>query len=436
MDDANQTVIEMHPKQFLAFQCEAQFILVACGVQSGKTYLGATWAQNKIEKFPTGVGLICAPTVKILQHSTLAKFFELFPEYRQYYKEQKGQIELPTGGIIYIRSADDPYGIEGMTIDWCWSDETGLKKRAFWLVIKARVAIKRGQVMMTSTPYNLGWMYREVFMPWKEGTDPDIAVFSWKSVENPYFPEDYYNKEKARLTPEEFARRYEGEFTRMEGLIWDIPKAQIIGDSPMLSRIMQFPDRVIGGLDWGFNHPAAALSIFVKDATYYVVDEWRESGKTTPEILTEAKRLQKLYNVSIWFPDSANPEKIEEMKRPPFSMHVGATNKDVSVGLSYVASLIKEGRLIFHERCVMMLDEASQYHFEPTNEDGKKSEKPHDVGEDLCCALRYALMGFRPNEPKSKNVPPIMSKTAVVNSILDRTDAPQRHKVIVKRTAE
>lgn len=410
------TRIELHPKQFDAYSFTAQFGACICGVQSGKTYLGAVWAQKKIQEYPTSNGLIAAPTVKILQHSTLEKFFGLFPEYRKYYKEQKGEIELPSGAKIFIRSTDDPLGVEGMTINWAWLDEAGMMKRMMWLVIKARVSTTRGQVLMTTTPYNLGWLYQEVYLPWKEKTDPDLAVFTWKSVENPYFPADYYEKEKNRLGAEEFARRYEGEFTRLEGLIWELPNNAVVHDSPMLERILRFPDRVIGGLDWGYHNPTGLLVVYVKDATYYVMHEWKAAGKTTPEIIDRAKIYAKDDRVTLWFPDPAEPDRIEEMKR--FGLPIGDTNKDVLVGLSHVGALLREGRLLIHSSCRELLDEIGQYQWEENTEGKAVKERPLKVDDHLCDALRYALMGYRPYEPKNKNTAPIEATTYAVTRML------------------
>ena len=106
--------INLHEKQFQAYNFNTQYGAAIAGVQSGKTFLGAYWAGTQMIRMgANGQGLIVAPTVKILQQATLPKFFKEFPV-QQYYKEQKGQILFPDGRIIWIRSADNPYGLESM----------------------------------------------------------------------------------------------------------------------------------------------------------------------------------------------------------------------------------------------------------------------------------------------------------------------------------
>ena len=87
-------VIKLFYEQGRAFNSSKQFVIVVCGSQSGKTYLGAVWSYNKIVNFSKSNGLISAPTYKILNQSTLEKFFQLFPHLRQFYKEQKQEIQL------------------------------------------------------------------------------------------------------------------------------------------------------------------------------------------------------------------------------------------------------------------------------------------------------------------------------------------------------
>src|SRR3989339_1813209 len=123
----NEKIIKLFPTQFDALNFETQFAAAVAGVQSGKTFLGAHWAGKKMVEYPQGTGVIIAPTYNILRQATLKKFFDTFPELRAWFREHKGEIHLPTGGIIYVRSADKPLGIEGITAHWIWLHEGGKK---------------------------------------------------------------------------------------------------------------------------------------------------------------------------------------------------------------------------------------------------------------------------------------------------------------------
>ena len=196
--------IELFPEQFKAFNFSTQFGAAIAGVQGGKTTVGAFWSAKKIQDFPEGNGIIAAPSYKILNQSTLDKFFTHFSVLRPYYKQQKGEIELPTGGKVFIRSMDEPWGAEGITAHWAWADEAGQMHRNAWTVLRARVSTTRGQVFMTTTPYDLGWLYQDFYLPWQKGEDPAYSVFNWRSIDNPYFPPDYFEAERLLCQPPHF----------------------------------------------------------------------------------------------------------------------------------------------------------------------------------------------------------------------------------------
>ena len=376
--------VELFQKQFDAFNFTTQFGAAIAGVQSGKTYMGSLWAGKKINEFPDKDGIIAAPTYKILQQSTLQKFFSNFPTLHRYYKESKGVIELPTGGNVYVRSADQPFGSEGITAWWEWLDEAGQMSRLAWTVYRSRIAMTRGQQLITTTPYALNWLYTDFYLPWQRHEDPNYSVFTWKSTENPHFPKDYFEAERRRLSVEEFARRYEGEFTKMEGLVYDLPQEQIVPATDKLN-----VKEIILGLDFGFHNPAAGVVIKVtSDNVFYVTDEYYESGKTQDELEDDLKVLQQTAPYRQVYPDPAEPDRIAAMKKHGF--YVKTVDKNVALGIDLVRELIRKKQLFVFDRCRNVLDEINYYHYDSE----KPKEEPVKDKDHLMDALRYALYNY------------------------------------------
>ena len=383
--------VNLFDKQFDAFNFKTQFGAVIAGIQSGKTFLGSYWSRNKIGQFRDKNGLICAPTYKILQQSTLEKFFQIWPDLRKYYKEQKGVIELPSKGKVFTRSADQPLGIEGMTIYWAWLDEAGMMPRLIWTVVRSRVSLTGGQVLITTTPYNMGWLYQEFYIPWKEKRDLDLSVFTWRSIENPFFPKEFFLKEKQRLRPEEFARRYEGEFKKMEGLVYDLPPEQII--TPNLD-IVKKAEFVGAGIDWGFRNPAAIPVGALWDNAWYIIDDWKESGRTTAEIIQVAKNKVSEFRIQRFYPDPAEPDRIKECKNA--GLNIADTNNDVIGGISTIQQLIKDKRFFVFDICRNWLDEQSKYHY-PEGQEGKPfKDEPEKIDDHLMSGTRYLIYSYQP----------------------------------------
>lgn len=395
-----KTKIQLHEKQWEAYNFKTQFGAIIAGVQSGKTFCGACWAAKKMEEFPDKDGLIFAVDYPMLRQATLRSFFSSFPEYEKYFNKHENVIKLPTGGNVYIRSAQNPNRVEGMTIHWAWGDEAGQMKRQMWNVVKSRVSTTGGQIFLTTTPYNMGWLYRELYLPAIEGEVEDTTIFTWPSTENPYQDEEFIAAEKKRLRPEEFKRRYEGEFAKLTGLIWDLPDNQVLKWTPHMKRSLKFTDDTVAGVDWGYNHPTAIVVVEVKDGNRYIVDEWKESKKTTPEILKKMDELHKKHGINRWYPDPAEPDRIDDMKRAGFT--IGAVDKrDVSAGLSHVAGLIREEKFYVMDNCKQLIDEIEQYQYEIDSDD-ELTDSPVKEHDDLCDALRYVCYAIKPMEPETR----------------------------------
>lgn len=381
--------------------------------------MGAYWAANQIgeewKKDKPRPGLIGAPTYKILQQSTLQKFFEEFPTYRQFYKKQENVIEIPRVNangesepyIIFIRSFDRPLGVEGMSPGWAWLDEFGQCDAMSWTVVKTRMTVTKGKILITTTPYNMGFLYQDIYEPWRNKEDLRISVYTWSSYDNPYASKEHLDAEKKRLPTEEFKRRYMGEFTRMTGLVYELDKWNI-----QKRQDMPF-DRVIGGIDWGFHHPAISIVGISRDG-YYLIDEWTEPSVTPTEIIRVAQEYQSLYKVSTWYCDSANPENVQQAnqsglyalgyKKKMARDQQGSNVSSIKHGVQYIRQLVNEHRLNVFEDLKGHLTEFESYHYpEPGTVDPRRQDLPVPKDNHFMDAMRYAIMG---DGPKEKVQPP------------------------------
>ena len=373
-------------EQMRAFRFKTQFGIACAGKQSGKSFLGTYWTGSKIQQFQKGTGLILAPTYKILQSSTLKKFFDEFPPYKKYYKEQKQEIVINPELTIFCRSADNPLSFEGITADWIWFDEIGMAARLAWITARARVAMTGGQILGTTTPYNMGWLYTDYYIPWRDGIDKSLSFFEWESIANPKFPKDFFEQEKMRLSKEEFDRMYRGKFTKMTGLVYDLNQSQIITPDP---KIIHGADKIIYGIDWGFKNPAGILVLAHYNFNWYVIDEWKKVGKTTKEIIQQLSDFINKYRKGLVYPDPAEPDRILEMEME--GIESSKVSKNIRAGVSHVQQFIKSNQLFVFNTCSEFIDEINTYHFPSDN----SSELPVKNNDHLMDCLRYALYSYK-----------------------------------------
>ena len=382
--------IELHPKQFEAFDFKTQFGLAVAGVRGGKSFVGGVWAGNKLNT-SQGDGLITAPDFQTLRDATLSTFFMLFPSYRKYYKEQKHVIEFPTGKKIFLRSLDDPLSAEGITVDWIWADEAGKYKLLAWHSLRSRVSLTMGQIFLTTTPYNMGWLYQDFYKIWEQGDDKEYTVVQWASVDNPMFPKDFYDAEKKRLTKQEFARRYEGQFAKMSGLVYDLKGINRIEPIDITAEM------TIGGIDWGWKHPAIVVIKLYKGC-YYLVDEWFAPEKTTSQLIEKAIELQNTHRINRWYADSANPEKIAEANdKTGLTVYPYEKKKDsISQGISIINTLMLDNRFRVFRTCKYTLEEFDMYQYPEEKEGQNPKDDPMPFNNHFMDAMRYAIMGYQP----------------------------------------
>lgn len=319
----------------------------------------------------------------------MPKFFQINPALQRFYKKGDSVIETPNHGKIYIRSTENPNVLEGMTLRWAWLDEAGQMKREAWINIQGRLSIKQGRCFITTTPYNMGWLYTEFYEPWKAG-NKDYRVVQFKSIDSPYFPKEEFERVKNTMDRRTFERRYCGEFQKMEGLVYD----EFNINFHVVDNLPEKFDMTIAGIDWGYTAPSAIAIFGTHDNVFYLIDEYYETKKTTQELVEVAKNLKEKYNISRFYADGAEPDRIEEFKRN--GLYTLEGNKDIILGVNKVRQLIKESKFLVSRKCVNFLDEIERYHYPEVKDNRGSDEIPEKVDDHLCDASRYCLATFQP----------------------------------------
>ncbi len=383
--------------------------------------MGAMWLLKQIsESYARGERkdwLISAPTAKVLGQATLVKFNEYIPSDWAEYKEQKQEYQLAWGNKIFVRSGDEPDHIEGMTIGGGWFDEPGQMHHQMWINIQSRLAISRGSLVMTSTPYDMNWYCTDVEQRACQlngknlcGCDHDkpspdckfdheIAMFRWRSKDNKFFPVQEYERAKKMMTPEMFARRYDGEFTRLEGLVYKDFRSSdhIVKPFPIPGEWKRF-----AGLDFGNDHPTAVVCVAQKPAVpgnkdtgipdepskFYVFAEYyhRKRG------LSELAQFLNAQRFGYILADPRGATERDELSRAYGVRGVQIADNSIQVGIERISQLLRENRLFFFEgRCPNVIDEITSYHHQPLNSVGASRDMPVKVHDDAMDALRYAF---------------------------------------------
>ena len=215
--------------------------MMLAGARSGKTALGPVWLYREMQRRGPGDYLVAAPSYKLidkaaapeLEHTfgRILKLGTLIKSPFEFRISADGEAKLFGGpqerpSRILFGHADDPDSLEAMTAKAAWADEVGQRRFRLdsWQAIQRRLSVDEGRVLMTTTPYGVGWLKNQIYDPWIASgrNHAEIDVFSFPSTANPAFPPEELERARRDLPPWKFRMFYLGEFDRPAGMIYDV----------------------------------------------------------------------------------------------------------------------------------------------------------------------------------------------------------------------
>ncbi|MFW6184449.1 MAG: terminase [Chloroflexota bacterium] len=410
--------LQFHKHQWQAWDSTKRFVLVLAGTQSGKTSFGPAWLWREIQRRGPGDYLVVTPTFPLLEKKALPEFKRLFESILKLGKYVAGAVktftfskagEIRTFGEeqetltqVFFGHAQDPDSLESATAKAAWLDECGQKKFKLdsWQAILRRLSIHMGRVLMTTTPYNLGWLKQKIWDAWRAG-DEDIDVIRFRSIDNPAFPREEYERAKRDMQRWKFDMFYNALFTRPAGMIYDCFDEDV-------HRIPRFaiPDtwRRYLGLDFGgVNTAGVFLAEEPGTRRLYAYREYWAGGRTAKQ------HAEKLLAGEPMRPLTAGGSKSEgqwrnefraaglPMYEPPIS--------DVEVGINRVYGAINRGELYVFDDLEHLLDEIGTYArvLDDMSEPTEAIENKNDY--HLLDGLRYIISKIRAEAPERPDPP-------------------------------
>ena len=385
-----------HTGQLQAWHSERRFVCMLAGSQGGKTSSGVLWLWREIQQQGPGDYLAVTATFPLLKLKMLPEFLRFF-QHTLHLGEWKAGDRTFTyhdgQTRVIFGSATNSDSLESATAKAAWLDEAGqdtFRLDSFEAVLR-RLSLHQGRVLITTTPYNLGWLKQQVYDRWRAG-DPDYDVIQFESVINPAFPQAEYERARRSLPDWKFNLFYRGQFDRPAGLIYsdfvDAYREEGGHKVKPFALPAQWPRHV--GIDFGAVNTATIWLAHDPAANvYYLYRETLEGGKTTPQHVEAAKAAAAGVNVLTWH-GGAKSETQQRMDWRAAGLWLQEPAvSDVEAGIDRVISLFKEHRLFVFDDCRGILDELGTYSRE-VDESGQPTEKIKDKQEfHRLDSLRY-----------------------------------------------
>ena len=120
------------------------------------------------------------------------------------------------------------------------------------------------------------------------------------------------------------------------------------------------------------------------------MDDVYERGETIDRIIVALQLVREQWHIQTFYADPSEPAYILQCQRVGLPM-VAARN-DVLPGINSVQVAIRKG-LTVAPSCTGLLSELPGYTWAPAKTGGFR-ERPVEVGDDACDALRYAIIAL------------------------------------------
>lgn len=403
--------LHFHANQWRAWDSEKRFVLVLAGTQGGKTSFGPHWLYREICWRGAGDYMVVTPTYPLLEKKALPEFRRIFEgalklgtyvggSLKTFTFSEEG--ELRTFGTkqekrttVMFGHAQDPDSLESATAKGAWLDEAGQKKFKLgsWEAILRRLSIHQGRVLITTTPYNLGWLKQKFWDEWTAAKQnhPDVDVIRFRSIDNPAFPRAEYERARRDLPLWKFDMFYNGYFTRPAGLIYD-SFSEVEHVQPRFAIPDDWPRYL--GLDFGGVNTAGIF--FAKEPgsnRLFLYRAYKAGSRTAKEHSAELLKGEPRRPTVVGGAKSEQQWRDEfaqaglSVQEPPIS--------DVEVGIDRVYGCHARHEIIVFDDLDGYLDEKMSYSRE-LDEMGEPTEKIEDKNDfHFMDAERYIISFLR-----------------------------------------
>jgi phage terminase large subunit len=324
-------------------------------------------------------------TLPSLKATAMKDFFEVLTNYGIYndglHNKSSNTYTLHENEIEFI-SVDDYSKVKGRKRKYLFMNEANEFSYNDFVQLSMRTT---GTIFMDYNPSHdeSHWIEEKV------KTRNDVDVFRSTYRDNPFLNQETINEiERLKDTDPNLWRIY--------GLgIMGIASARIYNHFELCDELPESGETIYG-LDFGFNHPTALVEIREYDDAYYIDELIYASGMTNNDLIEKMRDLE-VKRGKYLFCDSAEPNRIEEIRRAGFNAFL--SDKDVRKGID----TIKSKKIYITKRSTNLLKEYRGYSWK-TTVDGAILDEPVRINDDALCAMRYGVHTYIAKRAKRPNI--------------------------------
>jgi hypothetical protein len=211
MSDLNFSLL---PWQQDVFADKTRFKVVAAGRRCGKSRLAATTLLIEALKCPQGSAVLyVSPTMGQSRQIIWDLLLDIGREVIQGSHVNNLDITMINGAKIYVRGADRPDTLRGVSLTYAVLDEVAdIKPQAWEQVIRASLSDKKGRALFISSPKGRNWFY-DLWNLGQDGQDEEWKSWHFTTKDNPLIDPTEIESAKKTLSTFAFKQEYMASFT-------------------------------------------------------------------------------------------------------------------------------------------------------------------------------------------------------------------------------
>src|SRR3954447_22929407 len=253
-------------------------------------------------------------------------------------------------------------------------DEAARVPDDLYRAVRPMLAVSGGRLVCLSTPYGKRGFFHDA---WAHGGD------DWRRIEVPAariprISPDFLAQERRALGESWYRQEYGCSFEALSGLVYpDFARCVVTGPAP--------PDgRKIGGIDFGFRNPFAAVWGTVdRDGVLWLTGEHYRRHKPL------SYHAQHLPRDVTWYADPSGANERCELRCAGFTVREGSNA--LRPGSAAVSARLENGTLrVLQGCCPNLLAEAGLYRYSAEAHE-RHAEAPVDEHNHALAALRYLV---------------------------------------------
>jgi hypothetical protein len=394
--------------------------LLRAGRRGGKTRICALAMIEELT-IPYVRWWAAAPTYPMLNDYVLPAFFQQIPQAwldhpQTDWSESELTLTLPQRAQAQFRSLEDVDRGRGPGLHGLWLDEISLLTLKHWETIRPTLTENRGILIAGTTPRGPDWVHESFYQAAERG-QPGFWATHYSTLDNPIIDPEEIEEARASMTDLMFRQEYMADIVTFTGAIYGEILGPCVIEGTEADLRHYFPEwprldlsrPSVTGIDPGTDHPFAGLHLVASPRGLVVVGEYEQSNKPYAIHAQRIQDMRRGFDSRVGIDRSQAQAGIELAL---YGLFTQTADNDVVAGINRVSAWMlasgarkvmgsdqiarPAGLVIPRSLAPKLIKRLEAYRWaDNTNRDGStKRELVHKKDDDLCDALRYALMTY------------------------------------------